>query len=303
MATKKKTNSKSSKLTSANSTKKNILSVKDMTKQIQDKINNIKSGKSKNLGFEEFANEKDRKSKKESDAKMENITVNRVKTGIEGLDELIEGGIPQGAFVLLSGGTGTGKSIFGINYLAYGAQHGEPGVYISLEEGYEENKLQMNLFGWDIEKLQKEKKLLILQPKIYNFDKLVETIQDTITSIGAKRVVIDSISILELYFEDPFKTRRNILELGRIMKGLGVTTLAISEIDEGSVGISRQGVEEFVSDGVIMLFLQKKENLMSRAINIRKMRATNHSLRVHPMQIQKPHGIIVYPFEETFEEF
>jgi KaiC/GvpD/RAD55 family RecA-like ATPase len=229
--------------------------------------------------------------------------VDRVITGVEGFDELIEGGIPRSSFILLSGGTGTGKSIFGMNFLAHGANNGEPGIYVSLEEGYEENKLQMGLFGWDLDQFQKEKKLMILQPKIYNFDKLLESIQNAIYSIKAKRVVIDSISILELYFEDKFKTRRNILDLAKTIRAMGVTTLAIAEIDDVTGGISREGVEEFVADGVIILFLDKKENMLNRAISVRKMRATNHSLKIHPLKIKRPGGVIVYPFEETFNEF
>ncbi len=231
------------------------------------------------------------------------VIIPRVKTGVEGFDELVEGGLPVSTFVLLSGGTGTGKSIFGMNYLAHGAENGEPGVYVSLEEGYDENKLQMNIFGWDLEKLQKEKKLLILQPKMYNFDKLVESIQTAVYNIKAKRLVIDSISILELYFEDQFKTRRNILDLAKMLRSTGITTIAISETDEETSKISTQGVEEFVSDGVILLYLNRKENLMSRAISIRKLRATNHSLKVHPVKIERGKGMVVYPFEESFEEY
>jgi len=233
----------------------------------------------------------------------ESSKIERVKIGVEGFDELIEGGIPNDSFVLLSGGTGTGKSIFGINFLAYGAEHDEPGVYVSLEEGYEENVKQMALFGWGLEELQKQKKLLILQPKMYNFDKLIESIQDAVYSIKAKRVVVDSVSILELYFEDKFKTRRSILDLAKTLKGMGVTTLAISEIDDREGGLSREGVEEFVADGVIILYLDKKENLMNRAIGIRKMRATNHSLKIHPVKIEPKKGMVVYPFEETFEDY
>lgn len=229
--------------------------------------------------------------------------VERVGTGIEGFDELIEGGIPKSSFILISGGTGTGKSIFGMNYLAAGAEAGEAGVYVSLEEGYDENKLQMSLFGWDLDKFQSEKKMLILQPKMYNFDKLMEAIQSAIFSINAKRVVIDSISILELYFEDKFKTRRNIIDMAKMLKEYGVTTLAISEIDDKSGGISREGVEEFVADGVVILYLDKKENLLNRAISVRKMRATNHSLKIYPLKIRRPGGIVVYPHEETFNEF
>ncbi|MEK6959083.1 MAG: ATPase domain-containing protein [archaeon] len=244
-----------------------------------------------------------KKTKKSAPGKENSKSIVRLKTGVKGFDELVDGGIPQGSFVLLSGATGTGKSIFGMNFLAYGANNDEQGIYISLEEGYSSNKTQMNQFGWNLDELQKNKKLLILQPKIYDFDKLVESIQDSIVALGAKRVVIDSISVLDLYFEDKFKTRRNILDLAKTMKNMGVTTIAICEIDEASMQISRDGVEEFVSDGVIVMLLDKRDNFLKRAISIRKMRATNHSLKIHPVQIKKPTGIIIYPFEETFEQF
>lgn len=246
---------------------------------------------------------KPKKSAKKGTQGSDGKGVNRVKTGIKGFDELVEGGVPKGSFVLLSGVTGTGKSIFGMNFLVHGANSDEPGLYISLEEGYEANKVQMNQFGWDLDALQKSGKLLILQPKIYDFDKLVESIQDSIVAMGAKRVVIDSISVLQLYFEDKFKTRRNILDLAKTMKGMGVTTVAICEVDEESMQLSREGVEEFVSDGVVVMHLDKKENFLKRAISIRKMRATNHSLKIHPVQIKKPTGMIIYPFEETFEQY
>jgi len=229
--------------------------------------------------------------------------IERTKTGINGFDELVEGGIPRGAFVLLSGGTGTGKSIFGMNFLASGIDLNEPGVYISLEESYDENRLQMQLFGWDIEEMQRQKKLIIAQPKMYDFDRLIELLQDAVTSIGAKRVVIDSISILELYFKDKFDTRHSIINLSTALKEIGVTTIAITEIDEGTGRLSRDSVEEFVSDGVIVLHIEKKDNIMSRAISVRKMRATNHSMKIHPMKIEKKKGIVIYPFEESFEDY
>jgi KaiC/GvpD/RAD55 family RecA-like ATPase len=229
--------------------------------------------------------------------------VERIATGVEGFDTLIEGGVPKNTFILLSGGTGTGKSIFGMNFLAHGAQNNEPGLYVSLEEGYDANEMQMSIFGWDMNEMQKNKTLLILQPKMYNFDKLLETILNSIYAIKAKRVVIDSISLLELYFEDKFQTRRSILDMTKALKDAGVTTIAISEVDDKIGGISREGVEEFVSDGVIMLYMDKKENIFNRAVSVRKMRATNHSLRIHPLKIMRPGGIIVYPNEETFNEF
>jgi KaiC/GvpD/RAD55 family RecA-like ATPase len=234
---------------------------------------------------------------------MSKSDVERVKTGVEGFDELVEGGLLKNSFILLSGATGTGKSIFAMNFLAHGAMNGENGVYVSMEEGYDANKSQMKMFGWDIDQLQKEKKLIILQPKIYDFDKLVESIQDSIAFIDAKRVVIDSISILQLYFEDKFKTRRSILDLAKTLKNMGVTTIAIAEVDESTPNLSRENVEEFVADGVIVMYLDKQENLLKRGIGVRKLRSTNHSLKIHPMQIKKPNGIVVYPFEETFSQF
>ncbi len=236
-------------------------------------------------------------------SKIKMPEIERVPTGVKGFDELIEGGVPRNAFVLLAGGAGTGKTIFAMNFLAYGALNGEKGIYVSLEENYDQNKLQMVGFGMDLTKLVSNREVLVLEPKIYDFDKLIESILDAIDSVGAKRLVIDSISVLELYFEDRFKTRRSIVDLANALKKTGVTTLAISETKEEKVSMSRSGVEEFVADGVIMLLLDKKENVLNRAISVRKMRATNHSLKIRPVQIKKREGFVVYPFEESFETF
>jgi len=230
-------------------------------------------------------------------------SINRVPTGIKGFDELVEGGFPEKALVLLGGSTGTGKSTFAMNFLVHGAMNGEPGVYVSLEEAAEENEMQMRLFGWPVEKLKREKNLLVTQPELYDFDKLVTHLEDSVTKIGAKRLVLDSISLISMYFKDEFKVRRSLIDLEKTLKGLGCTTIAITEIKEGAKGVSMYGVEEFVVDGVIVLYFIKKENVFSRAIAIRKMRSTNHSLKIHPMQISTPGGVIIYPGEEVFTEF
>ena len=228
--------------------------------------------------------------------------VERVKTGIRGLDELIEGGLPEKSIILLTGSTGTGKTIFALNFLVEGALNGEPGVYISLQESPQENINQMKLFGWPIEKLIHEKKILIIQPELYNFDSLLSVIEDSVEKIKAKRLVIDSASIIGLYFENPYKVRKSLLDLGQLFKRLGCTTLAIDEIKENETTLSAFGVEEFVADGVIVLYYMKRGNLYIRAMTIRKMRSTNHSQKVHPMEIRRPGGVLIYPFEEVFGE-
>ena len=177
--------------------------------------------------------------------------IRRVSTGIEGLDELIEGGIPEKNVVLLTGTTGTGKSIFAMEFLIEGALHDEPGVYVSLQESLEETMNQMRFFEWPVDELIKKGKLLIVQPELYNFDSLLTTIEDAIDKVSAKRLVIDSISIIGMYFEKKFKIRKSLLDLGQMLKKLGCTTIAISEVGEGQIELSPYGVEEYVSDAVL----------------------------------------------------
>ncbi len=230
------------------------------------------------------------------------ITVNRIKTGIKGLDELVEGGLPEKSVILVTGSTGTGKTIFALNFLVEGALNNEPGVYISLQESPQENINQMKLFGWPIEKLIEENKILMIQPELYNFEALMSVIEDSVEKIKAKRLVIDSASIIGLYFENPYKVRKSLLDLGQLFKRLDCTTLAIDEIKENETTLSAFGVEEFVADGVIVLYYMKRNNIYIRAMTIRKMRSTNHSQKVHPVEIKRPGGVMIYPFEEVFTE-
>jgi len=202
----------------------------------------------------------------------------------------------------LSGTCGTGKSIFGMEFLVKGAMKGEPGVYVSLEETIEETINQMKFFGWPVDELIKEKKLLIIQPELYNFNTLLSSIEDSILKINASRLVIDSISIIGMYFERLFEIRKSLIILNHLIKNLGCTTIAISEINEGKKELSPNGVEEFVSDGVIVLYYVKRGSSFSRSITIRKMRSTDHSTKIHPVEISKSKGIIVYHREEEVFE-
>jgi len=252
---------------------------------------------------EEKVREKAKPSIKPKEARaLKSGKITRVFTGIDGLDGLIEGGFPEKSMILLTGSCGTGKTIFGMKFLVEGALRGEPGVYISLEESIEDNMKQMRFFGWPVDRLVKEKKLLIVQPEMYRFDALMTTIEDSIDKIKAKRIVLDSASVIGMYFHDVYKVRRSLLDLSRLLKKSGCTSIAISETKEGQVGLSSYGVEEFVADGVIVLYYVKKENRFLRALTIRKMRSTNHSLHICPIEIKRPGGIVVYPSEEVFTE-
>jgi len=227
-------------------------------------------------------------------------------TGISGLDELFEHkGIPEGNMVLLAGACGTGKSIFGMQFLYHGAkEENDPGVYVSLEESPERVMKNMEEFGWDVKKLVDEGKLLIIKPEIYELNALKRTIFDAVERIKAKRLVIDSFTLISTYLKDDYDVRKTMFELGHEIKKLKCTTLLISDTVEKANTFSVSGFEEFIADGVIVLYLIKdtSKNYLLRTLLIRKMRGTQHSLKYVPMKIIENKGIVLYPDAAVFEE-
>ena len=220
-----------------------------------------------------------------------------VKTGIPGLDRLLGGGIPEGHFVLVSGACGTGKSILGMKFLIEGALKGETGVYVSLEESVESAIKQMEILGWPINRLINEKKLIIVRPELYNFDALLTAIEDALDKIKAKRLVIDPASVIGMYFEDKFRVWKALIDLRSLLRKMHCTTIATDNTAGDEPSLSAYGVEEFVADGLIVLYLVKRGGVFVRAIMVRKMREVRHSTDIHLMEIKSPEGIVVYPAE------
>jgi KaiC/GvpD/RAD55 family RecA-like ATPase len=227
---------------------------------------------------------------------MEQEKLIRVGTGIPGFDNLLQGGIPFGTTTLLSGACGTGKSTFAMQFLYNGAKYwDEPGVYITLEEDPERLIQNMRLFGWDIDELIKKKKFLLIKPDVYKFDSIKQIIGDAIDKIGAKRLVVDSYSVLLTYFDDPYEIRNGLVQLDREIKKMECTTIVISDIKDNSETFSTTGVEEFIVDGVIVLYMMKGQSSTStsrRAVFVRKMRATKHPLSYFQFDITRQ-GIVV----------
>jgi KaiC/GvpD/RAD55 family RecA-like ATPase len=224
--------------------------------------------------------------------------IERTKSGIKGLDPLLSGGFPRESTIMLTGGPGCGKTTFSMNYLVNGAlEYGENGVYVSLEE--EPERVIRNssaCFNFPIQELIKKKKLKFVRAELYDFDKLKIMIEDEVDALKAKRLVIDPTTIISLFFEKPLEIRRGILDLDRVVKKLGCTSLLICEVPEGMKGISAFGVEEFVADGIIVMYHFRGEKY-TRALSIKKMRATRHDVGLHPIEITKE-GIVVYPNED-----
>ncbi|HIH30726.1 TPA: hypothetical protein HA243_04955 [Candidatus Micrarchaeota archaeon] len=216
-------------------------------------------------------------------------TVQRVRTGLVGLDKILLGGLPAGSITLLSGACGTGKSTFAMQFLYNGAKYmNEPGVYITLEEDPKKLMQNMTLFGWDVEGLIAKKKLMVIKPEVYKFESIKQIISDAIDKIGAKRLVVDSYSVLLTYFSDPYEIRNGLVQLDREIKKMDCTALVISDIKDNSEIFSTTGVEEFIVDGVIVLYLLKMHGHpfdFERAIAVRKMRATRHPLKTYPFHI------------------
>jgi len=212
---------------------------------------------------------------------------NRIKTGIDGLDELVEGGYLPRSVVLVSGKTGTGKTIFCSQFLYNGIiKYGENGLFVSTEETAADLLNDMKVsFGWDFLKLIKENKFRVLQLEPEMMNKLPQLMRAMTREIGARRLVIDSASMFGLYLGDAYRTRKEFHKLLREAKKLGLTTIVTEEVLEESKGLSRFGVVEFIADGVISLMYIGLARKYKRAVLIRKMRRTDHSDRIHPIEI------------------
>lgn len=225
----------------------------------------------------------------------------RTKSGIPGFDELVGGGIPEGNLIVVSGDPGSGKTNFCLRFLYEGAlNYNEPGVYISLEETEQEIIKEAAFFGYDFLNLIKQRKLVVSTISLYDFDKLKNTIEESVESVKAKRMVIDPGVVFRLFFERELEARKTILALGKMLKGMNVTTLITNEISLDKV-TSLFGLEEFVADGVILLYHTKLENRFIRSIGVLKMRGTKISEKLHPLDIG-PSGIKVLSKQELFEE-
>jgi len=215
----------------------------------------------------------------------------RVKTGIPGLDELINGGFPKGSNILLAGGAGTGKTIFATQYLYNGAtQYGEAGLFVTLEGNVRDIAWNMENFRWDIKSLQDQNLLTIYRLNLEgtrNKDLVVQRIEEQLSEIerevkeiNAKRLVIDSTTVFGAYI-DPSYLRTTLFRFGDKLKNLGCTTILTSETAPTKNSFSAFGVEEFVSDGIIALYFTPP----NRSIFVRKMRGTTHDKNPHPFDI------------------
>ncbi len=217
----------------------------------------------------------------------------RVPTGIHGLDEIIEGGFIEGSVILVSGGPGAGKSIFGLQFIYRGAVDGEPGIYITFEEDEESLKLIARRLGMDFDKLGNV--AIVKFDPLKDIEELIKDISKLVKKYRAKRLVIDAISSIELFSttfksvisEFPFSLlskgititppyeaieRRAIYKLVKALKSMGITAVLIAEEEE--MDVKKNHVTAFIVDGVIRLEMDMLADLVTRCMYIQKLRAT-----------------------------
>ena len=234
----------------------------------------------------------------------------RVKIGIPGLDSIAHGGFLRGSNILISGGTGTGKTIFCMQFLHNGVtKYDENGVFVTLEERPKELRTEAAKLGFDFETLEEENKLIIIDaassraslPSMekyavrrgFDINTLAQEIYRATKDLGAHRIAIDSLSGLGIKFEGLLEIRTAIFKLSALLNELECTSVMTSEIPI-SGSWSRFGVEEFIAQGVLILFLEEEKGELRRSFVVRKMRGTSHSLKRFPFEITD-HGIVVMP--------
>ncbi len=233
-------------------------------------------------------------------------TLTRITTGIEGLDRLIGGGFLSGKVYLITGEAGTGKTIFGLQYIFNGLVRGENGIYVSGDEKPSHLLVDAASLGWDFDKYVKEQKLGLLDTSPYFADMRVSRTKDVdvrtvvadltkhVRRIGAKRIVIDSIAPLVFGEECSACVQEYVRNLVfAIEDNLQCTTLITSGILSGTSALSRYGVEEFVAEGVIVLGMDKRDGQRVRTLFIRKMRSTATDLNDHIFEILPNRGIVI----------
>ena len=217
-------------------------------------------------------------------------------TGIKGFDAITEGGLPKNRTTLFCGNTGTGKTLLGIDFLINGAIHyNEPGIFMSFEETEDELYKDVASLNLDLQGLVSRKKILLeyvllerreIQEKgDFNLEGLFIRLEHAIDSIGAKRVVLDSIESLFAGVTDAGILRLEIKRLFRWLKEKQVTAIITGEMGQGSY--TRHGLEEYISDCIILLDNRVREQISTRRIRVIKYRGSNHGTNEYPFVIDK----------------
>jgi KaiC/GvpD/RAD55 family RecA-like ATPase len=231
----------------------------------------------------------------------------KVKTGISGLDKMLNGGLIAGRPYLVSGVPGAGKSIFGMQFLMQAAAEGKSGIYVTMEERKKGLGQNFQTFGWDLDKIHITEATPELGNKMWeirtdasfinmtlNMNNLTQAIREQLTH-GVERIVVDSVTTLKMLYPSEVDARREILSLIHFLTDTRCTSLLLAEKWD-----HERNMESFLAEGSIELRIIEEKGIKKRAIEIKKMRGTDFDEQWRPMKITRK-GIIVYADEALFK--
>jgi KaiC domain protein len=225
--------------------------------------------------------------------------IDRIELGIEGLDAMIQGGVPERTLMVTIGSAGTGKTTFGLQFLEQGLSHGERAVYITLEET--QHRVIRSATEKDIpfDEYHEEGQLAVVDIDPVEMANSLQSIRSELPRLigefGASRLVLDSVSLLEMMYQDQATRRNEIYDFTRALKDAGVTTMLTSEASSDTAYASRHGIVEYLTDAVFVLqYVRPSDFRETRlAIEIQKIRDAHHSRETKPYEITGD-GLSVY---------
>ena len=235
----------------------------------------------------------------------------KVRTGIPGFDSIVSGGFRQGQTIVISGPVGSGKTTFGMQFLYAGAKDfDEPGIFITLSQSPSEIKNDFQSFGWDVQKMIEEGKIMIIDARPFKkeegfialdeslyrgeqlpFMHLTQLILSSIKRIGAKRLVIDSLSVLAMQYSDDFYIRQGLQGMVYALEDQHCTSVFLSEHEMSE----KTPAEWHVTSGLVLIHHGRKGDAMERSIQVVKLRGIKHSEIIFPMKLNEFGLQILHP--------
>jgi circadian clock protein KaiC len=233
--------------------------------------------------------------------------VRKLATGIPSFDVIAKGGLPKNRTTLVSGTAGSGKTVFAMQFLAAGIRDtGESGVFVTFEESAADIRKNMQSFGWDLERWEREKKLAfvdaspdpdveVIESGSFDLGALLARVEHAVRKVGATRVSVDSLGAVFSQFSDQSIVRRELFRIASALKGMGVTAVLTAERTNDYGPVARFGVEEFIADNVMILRNVLEGENRRRTIEILKFRGTDHQKGEVPFTIIPDGGLVVIP--------
>jgi circadian clock protein KaiC len=218
----------------------------------------------------------------------------KTSTQIEGLDEILHGGLPTGRTTLVGGGPGTGKTLLGLEFLYRGALSGDPGIFISFEESAERIRQNTVSFGWDLESLEKAEKLFLMNGEVppeamvsgdFNLRGLLAIIEGTAGAMNAKRIVIDALDVLLRVFDDPNREQQQVFDLHNWLNKQGLTAILTTKNLKAEDLLPPFDFLDFMADCVIYLDQRIREQVNTKRVQIIKYRGSSFGSNEYPFLI------------------